>query len=59
MFRQTDPAILARMIGGLTLGFMIIREIEGPEGPCYSLPASGLAKEMVSQGLLGMLAREG
>ena len=56
-FRQTDAATVTRVIWGLTLGFMIIREIEGPEGPCYSLPADIIARALTEQGLLGILTR--
>jgi len=56
-FRQTDPAVVTRIIWGLTLGFMIIREIEGPEGPCYSLPVARIARELTDQGLIGILSR--
>lgn len=58
VFRLGDPAKLTRVIWGLVLGSMIIREIEGPGGPCYSLSAADIARELTEQGLLGLIARK-
>jgi len=45
-FREIDPHILTRAIGGMVIGFMILYRIEGDKSPIHNMDRQKMAGEM-------------
>jgi len=45
-FRDIDPSIVTRAIGGMVIGFMLLYRIEGEESPVHKTDRKKLATEM-------------
>ena len=45
-FRQVDEKVAARAIGGMILGILLLRQMEGEEGPARQMPLGELTAEM-------------
>jgi AcrR family transcriptional regulator len=58
-FRRFDPAVAVRAIGGLILGFLILKMMEGEASPLDRLPREKVAEEMTEFILHGLLAEKG
>lgn len=46
--RQMEPAVTVRMVGGLILGFLILRIMEGESSPINRLPREKVAEELMN-----------
>ena len=43
-----EPAVTVRMVGGLILGFLMLRMMEGEASPINRLPRERMAEELMS-----------
>jgi AcrR family transcriptional regulator len=53
--RRMEPAIVTRAIGGLILGFLMLKMIEGETSPVNRLPQEKVAEEIMGLVLYGIL----
>ena len=53
-FRQMEPAVAVRAVGGLIIGFLILRIMEGETSPINRLPQEKVAEELVNFVLHGL-----
>lgn len=53
-FRDIDPAIATRAIGGMVIGFMLLYRIEGEDSPVRNIDRKKLAAEMAKLILKGI-----
>jgi AcrR family transcriptional regulator len=58
-FRPMEPAVAARVVGGMVLGFLILKIMEGDASPLNRLPPKRVANDMVSLVLYGLLNEKG
>lgn len=58
-FRQIDPAVATRAVGGLILGFIILKIMEGESSPLNRLPREKVAEEITKFILHGLLNERG
>ena len=56
-FRQVDQRVTARAIGGMVLGFLILKEMEGDRSPAKGMPLPDLTAEMADIILEGIEKR--
>jgi AcrR family transcriptional regulator len=54
-FRPLEPAVAARAVGGLILGFLMLRIMEGESSPINRMPREKVAEEMTKFVLHGLL----
>jgi AcrR family transcriptional regulator len=54
-FRPLEPVITVRVIGGLILGFLMLKVMEGRYSPLGDMPQEKIAEEMVEFVLHGLL----
>jgi AcrR family transcriptional regulator len=54
-FRRMEPAVAARAVGGLILGFLMLKLMEGEPSPLNRLPQDEVAGELMSFVLYGLL----
>jgi AcrR family transcriptional regulator len=54
-FRKMEPAVAVRAIGGLILGFLLLRMMEGEASPLSKMPPEKVAEELVDFVGLGMM----
>jgi len=47
-FRKMEPAVAVRAVGGLLLGFLILKIMEGDDSPLNQLPQEKVAEEMIT-----------
>jgi hypothetical protein len=53
-FREINPHLLTRAVGGMVIGFMILYRLEGEESPLHKMDRQKMAAELaglVFQGL--------
>lgn len=55
-FRRMDPAVATRAIGGLILGFLMLKLMEGETSPLNKLPQDELSDALMSFVLHGLAA---
>ena len=53
-FRDVNPKVVTRAIGGMVVGFMLLYRIEGEESPVHNLDRNQLAAEMAGLVLRGL-----
>jgi AcrR family transcriptional regulator len=53
--RQVDPAIITRIVGGLIVGFLMLKIMEGESSPIRHIPQDKVAEEIVNFILYGLL----
>jgi hypothetical protein len=58
-FRQFDPAIIVRAAGGMIIGLIMLKNLEGDTGPLHHLPQEKLADELLDFLLQGLLSEAG
>ncbi len=58
IFRQTHSKVTARVMWGLMLGTMMVREIEGDAGPLGNLTVDELASEVIDFAFKGLISKE-
>lgn len=58
-FRSLEPAVAVRAVGGLILGFLMLKIMEGEASPLNHLPQEKVAEEMVQFVLHGLLNEKG
>jgi AcrR family transcriptional regulator len=56
-FRQVDQKVAARAIGGMILGFLLLRQMEGEQSPAKGMPLRELTAEMADIILEGVQKR--
>lgn len=56
-FRQMEPAVFVRYIGGLFIGSLMLKVMEGDASPLNRLPRDEVIKDMVDLILHGLLDR--
>jgi hypothetical protein len=54
-FRQFQPEVLVRVIGGMFMGFMLLRVMEGDTSPLKKLDQEKVADDIVGFILHGVL----
>ena len=55
-FRRLEPAVLTRAIGGMVIGFLLLRKIEGRDGSLNRLPPETIATGLRDFILHGIMA---
>ncbi len=58
-FRQLEPAVITRVIGGMILGFIMLKSLEGEASPLNKLPQEKVAEDMMNFVLHGVLNNKG
>ena|GEM_PF-3463656 len=58
-YRKTRSNVTSRVMWGLMLGTMMVREIEGNDGPLSELTVDELANEVIEFAFNGLISREG
>lgn len=58
-FRPLEPAVAVRAVGGLILGFLTLKIMEGEASPLNRLPQEKVAEEMMKFVLHGLLNEKG
>jgi AcrR family transcriptional regulator len=58
-FRRMEPAVAARAVGGMILGFLMLRIMEGDASPLERLPQDKVTDDMANLVLHGLLAGTG
>ena len=53
-FRDLDPVVVTRAIGGMVIGFMLLYRIEGEKSPIYSMNRKQLADNLAELALKGL-----
>jgi AcrR family transcriptional regulator len=53
--RHVEPPVLVRMIGGMVLGFLMLRMMEGESSPINKLPPEKVAEEIVEFVVHGLM----
>jgi AcrR family transcriptional regulator len=53
--RQVDPAIITRIVGGLIVGFLMLKIMEGESSPIKNVPEEKVAEEIVNFIFYGLL----
>ncbi len=56
-FRQMDPALIVRMIGGMMIGTTLLRGLEEESSPLNRLPQEQVADEIMNFILYGLMKR--
>jgi len=56
--RRYDPAVVVRAIGGMIIGAIILKSVEGEAGPLSKLPRGRVSEDVVRLVLHGLLADE-
>ena len=56
-FRDANPAVVTRAIGGMVLGFMLLYRIEGEKSPINSIERHKLANELASLVFTGLVKK--
>ncbi len=57
-FRPVDAGLVARILGGMMIGFLALCRIEGEDSPCQHVPRSELAATMAGLVLTGLNASD-
>jgi AcrR family transcriptional regulator len=57
--RHIEPPVVVRMIGGMIIGFLILRVMEGESSPINKLPPEKVAEEIVEFVLHGLMNQAG
>jgi AcrR family transcriptional regulator len=58
-FRRLEPAVAVRAVGGLIIGFLMLKMVEGEAGPLSRLPQEKVAAEITQFVLHGLLNDNG
>lgn len=53
-FRQLDPAVVVRAIGGMVIGLVILKSLEGAASPLNRLPQEKVADDLLNLVLYGL-----
>lgn len=53
-FRDLDPAIVTRAVGGMVIGFMLLYRIEGERSPIHGVNRKKLSNELAELALKGL-----
>jgi AcrR family transcriptional regulator len=56
-FRQIEPAVAVRAVGGMIIGFMMLRLMEGEASPLEKVEQGKIAEEIVNLMLHGLLRK--
>ena len=58
-FRQLNPTVAVRAVGGMIIGLIMLKSLEGDTGPLHRLPQEKLAAELLNFVLHGLLDEKG
>jgi AcrR family transcriptional regulator len=58
-FRELDPIVVVRAVGGMIIGLIMLKSLEGNAGPLHRLPQGKLADELLNFVLHGLLNEKG
>jgi len=58
-FRQFEPAVIVRALGGMILGFIMLKSMEGNTSPVMKLPQEQVADELLNFALYGLFNDRG
>ncbi len=53
-----DPAIMVRIVGGMILGFLMFRIMEGEDSPVYELPREKITEDLVNFLMFGLYGKK-
>jgi AcrR family transcriptional regulator len=56
-FRRIEPAVAVRAVGGMIIGFMMLRLMEGEDSPLKKVEQEKIAEEIVNLMLHGLLRK--
>jgi AcrR family transcriptional regulator len=56
-FRQIEPAVAVRVMGGMIIGFMMLRVMEGDASPLNKVKQEEIAEDIVNLMLYGLLKK--
>lgn len=56
-FRDVDPSVVTRAIGGMVIGFMLLYRIEGENSPVHNIDRKKLANELAGLIFQGLTRR--
>ena len=56
-FRDVDPSVVTRAIGGMVIGFMLLYRIEGKNSPVHNIDRKQLANELAGLIFQGLTRR--
>jgi AcrR family transcriptional regulator len=57
-FRQMDPAVAVRLVGGMMIGINLLRTMEGPASPFNRLSREQVSEEVMNFILYGLMNEE-
>ncbi len=57
--RRMEPEVAVRMVGGMIFGFLMLKMIEGPDGPLNKIPDEKVAENIANFVLYGMVNDKG
>ena len=56
-FRDVNPAVVTRAIGGMVIGFMLLYRVEGDRSPIHGIDRKNLADELASLVFQGLVRK--
>jgi AcrR family transcriptional regulator len=57
-FRDVDPSVITRAIGGMVIGFMLLYRMEGEKSPVHKIDRKELANELASLVFTGLIKKQ-
>jgi AcrR family transcriptional regulator len=54
-FREFKPELIVRLIGGMTIGMIMLKNIEGTESPLNTMPQEEVAEQIMNFILYGLM----
>jgi AcrR family transcriptional regulator len=54
-FRQLEPTVAVRALGGMILGFIMLKSMEGSNSPIIGLPQEKVAQDLLNFVLFGLI----
>jgi AcrR family transcriptional regulator len=54
-FRDLDPSVVVRAVGGTIIGFIMLKSLEGPDGPLNQMPREKIIQNLTSYIFHGLL----
>ena len=59
IYRDLEPSVAVRAVGGMILGFLILKMMEGDSSPLDSLPREKVTASLINFALHGLLGEKG
>jgi AcrR family transcriptional regulator len=57
-FREANPSVITRAIGGMVIGFMLLYRMEGEKSPVHKIDRKELANELASLVFTGLIKKQ-